>query len=267
MGKVTIHDSTFTPFSYSASLREDNIGVKPKYIEWTSEPGHGIDVYTDGHIKEVDTSPAIAWLIEPRGLHPENYETAYELRDKFDAILTYDEDLLNATSKAKFYPFGGSSIALEDWGIYPKTKDVCMILSDKQSMPGHKLRHEIAARFGDRIDCYGVGVGKPFSRKFDVLKDYRYCVVVESEQNNFYFTEKLIDCLAVGTTPIYWGCPSIYTYYDIWMHCQFKSIDRLNRLLEIIAPFPLYYTVHNMEAAHKYRVCEDTPQFLRVIYP
>lgn len=261
MGKVTIHDSTFTPFSYSASLREDNANVKPKYIEWTSEPGHGIDVYTDGHIKNVGTSPAIAWLIEPRGLHPENYETAYELRDKFDAVLTYDESLLNATSKAKFYPFGGSSISFENWGTYPKTKDICMILSDKKSMPGHKLRHEISERFGDRIDCYGSGVGKSFSRKFDVLKDYRYCIVVESELRGFYFSEKLIDCLSVGTVPIYWGGAR----NGGWVY-QFNSIDELEIFPKDIDRMPLWKLVDNMEIAHKYRICEDTPQFLRVIY-
>jgi hypothetical protein len=41
-----------------------------------------------------------------------------------------------------------------------------------------------------------------------------YSVVVESSNEQNYFTEKLIDCLITKTIPIYWGCPNISDFFD-----------------------------------------------------
>lgn len=262
--KICIHDSGFTAFAHSASLREDNTAVRPTAIEWTTDDVPGPDVYTDGDIKRVRTRPAIAWLLEPPHLRPENYWDAYGMRDEFAAILTYDRELIERTDKARFCPFGGSSIALDDWQLYPKSKLVCMILSDKQTTEGHKLRHSIAARYGHIIDCYGSGVGKWVDHKVDVLKDYKYAVVVESGRRDWYFTEKLIDAFAAGCIPIYWGCPEIYKFFAVGEMGLFSTISELGGILQGLGdnPKPPY---RNHETAKTYRICEDRPEFLDVV--
>lgn len=262
--KVTIHDSGFTAFARSASLREDNAAVRPTHIKWTTADVPGPDVYTGGDIKHVGTQPAIAWLLEPPHLRPENYWDAYGMRDEFAAILTYDRELIERTDRARFYPFGGSSIAFDDWRMYPKSKDVCMILSGKQTTEGHRLRHRIAGRYGHIIDCYGAGVGRPFERKLDVLRDYKYAVVVESGRSDWYFTEKLIDAFAAGCVPIYWGCPDITYFFDIQGMRLFSTIGELGGIFRGLGdnPKPPY---RNHEIAKGYRICEDRPEFLYVV--
>ena len=92
-----------------------------------------------------------------------NYWCAYTYESWFKAILTYDSALLKQLpDKARLAPFGGSWISFDKWGMYEKTKDFCMILSDKTTTEGHRLRHEIAKEFGDKIDLYGAGVGQQF---------------------------------------------------------------------------------------------------------
>ncbi len=259
--KIRIFDNSFMSWGKSASLLQDNRSVYPTHFEWTdndSEAVPGINVYTDGNIRGVDRPNAIAWLLEPPHLRPENYVDVVELADKFDLVLTYDKSLLETLPNAKFYPVGGSSVAFHKWRIYPKTKDVCMILSDKQETDGHKLRHEIAARFGDRIDLYGPGVGKPFCNKFETLKDYRFAVVVENSMSSWYFSEKIIDCFSVGTIPIYWGCPEIWKYFDVHAFGTFSTLSDLWGHLELGTRLTSRtMEAGNLKLAENYRICED----------
>jgi len=125
MDKIRIFDSAFTPFAKSASLSQENCQI-PTHFEWATEDSPdcipGLNIYTDGHIKNVDRDGAIAWLLEPRHLRPENYEAAEELQDKFDLIVTYDKQLIDKVAHVVFCPFGGATIAFKKWGLYQKTK-------------------------------------------------------------------------------------------------------------------------------------------------
>jgi hypothetical protein len=43
--------------------------------------------------------------------------------------------------------------------------------------------------------------------KAAALRDYMFSIVIENAQVGRYFTEKLIDAIALGTVPVYWGGP------------------------------------------------------------
>lgn len=270
--KVRIYDNGFTPYVKSASLREENKDVSPTYFEWDKHCGNMDDgiFITDGQLRTQNGygKGVIAWLIEPRELRPENYNAAAIKHDLYKNVLTYDKKLLYECPNALFYPLGGSSIAFDKWKIYPKTKDICMILSDKKTTEGHKLRHKIAEELGDRIDLYGAGVGKPFDSKFEILKDYRYCIVVESCDIDYYWTEKLIDCLSVGTIPIYNGTPVTFNnLFDRNGFCAFYEIKELTRIIDSLEDSKKRNHIlfescevareYNLKEAKNYRVCED----------
>jgi len=264
--KVKIIGGSFLGHSKSMSLREDNANVSPTYFEWTDD--YNADVpsvfYAGGSIRDSNLNQKhknVAILIEPPSLHPENYEYVKEHHDKFHAVLTYSMDLLNAIPNGRFYPLGGSSIAFDDWGLYPKTKDVCMIVSEKDTMPGHKLRHDIVKEFEGKIDFYGAGVGKPFERKFDVLKDYKWCIVVESEATNNYFSEKFIDAMSVGCIPIY----HVDSHFHFSFNFDFIHFFGLASLRGFKEKIMSYYAQsiddtnvdENIEMAKNYAIAED----------
>ena len=81
------------------------------------------------------------------------------------------------------------------------------------------------------IDLFGRGTSNPLDYKEDSLIDYRFSIVIENSNTENYFTEKLIDCLAVGTIPIYWGCPNIKKFFNENGIVSFNNLDELENLL------------------------------------
>lgn len=238
MKKIRIVDACFP--QTNSSIAGDNSERHPSNFEWCrTDPCESLNTfYTNFTLREAlkDNRPSrIAWLLEPPAMWQWPYDLVASNRRQFKAILTYDRSLLSfKDNRFKFCPHGGSWIDWGLWNIYPKTKDVCMIVSSKSTTVGQNLRHEIHDEMGNVIDFYGSGVDKPFNRVFEVLKDYRYCVVVESMATDYYFTEKLIDPISVGTIPIYWGCPSIDVFFDRAGIIQFKDLDQLWKILEVV---------------------------------
>lgn len=252
----------------SITLRGDNIDVEPTYFTWSRDIGDfGTVFYMDcppdrvyADMEDIPPQKKVAILVEPRGLRPETYQYVEENYLLFDHVLTYDRKLLNAIPNSLFYPLGGSSIALEDWGVYKKTRKICMIVSEKKQTQGHQMRHQIVEMFDGEIDFYGAGVGKPFERKFDILKDYRYCVVVESDLSPDYFSEKLIDAVSVGCIPLHYCDRGNYCNVFFMKH-HFTDIEGLGDLLIMIRNNMLYWDEqqlhYNLDAAKKFRIVED----------
>ena len=46
------------------------------------------------------------------------------------------------------------------------------------------------------------------------LNDYMFSIVVENDIYDTYFTEKITDCFATGTVPLYYGPKSISDYFN-----------------------------------------------------
>lgn len=99
----------------------------------------------------------------------------------------------------------------------PKTRSVCVVSSDKAFTEGHRerLRFVDALRegLGGAIDVWGRGI-RDFERKWDLLADYRYAVVLENFAGPDFLTEKLADALFAFCVPLYHGCTNLGRYFD-----------------------------------------------------
>jgi hypothetical protein len=256
--KVHLIDGSFFPRERSATLAGDNSGLGPAHFEWTAEPTGGVTFYTDVCLEQAVDAPGrkVAWLLEPPW-KPNAYETAWKLREHFDYILTYHH-IGWGGHKQLFYPLGGSWI--RDWGVHPKSKLVSIIASEKNEAQGHKLRHGTIARYGLRLDVMGRGY-RPIEGKAKGLRDYCYSVVIESWRGDWYFSEKLIDCLSQGTIPIYWGCPNIGRFFNTDGILRFYDLDRLGNILASISKADyvgrLDAVRDNLKRARQYRCAED----------
>lgn len=203
----------------------------------------GVTLFTDEWINnpvvdEVRSKYKIGWLHEPYCLHVQTYEKALENRRKFDFILTYHPPFLDEYSdRFRFAPYAGTWIDQLDWGIKPKTKLCSMLIGSKMSTDGHCIRHDIADMIQEQdypVDFYGVrGTPVNYSQetKLQVLEDYCFSIVTETCREDNLFTEWLLDCFAVGTVPIYWGCPNVYQFFDVRGILQFDTLDRLQKIL------------------------------------
>jgi hypothetical protein len=93
------------------------------------------------------------------------------------------------------------------------------------------------------------------------LKDYRFSIVIENCQKDYYFSEKLIDCFMTGTIPIYWGCQSIDKFFDVEGMLIFNNLDELEIILSSLNN-ELYMSrldsiKNNFFEAKKYLIADD----------
>lgn len=253
--KVTISDNLFVHNKKSAFADGDNLGIGPSHFEWELGGTESARFVTDSMIKYAAGPGQIAWLLEPFSIHPENYFAA--LDKKFDAVLTHNRYFCENFGWL-WYPHGGCHISSAHRGIRPKSKKISILLSNKNTLRGHKLRHEIVDHYGAKFDgIFGLdGHVSPL----DAYGPYRYSVVVENERADGYFTERLIDCMTVGTIPVYWGWRGVTELFYP------EGIIQFNRCMDLESVFALgesayktkeWAVMENCYLAAKYVVCED----------
>jgi hypothetical protein len=253
----------------SASLWGDNFGESSDNVTWIAGGKPNLNCwFSDAAINSIKGFRSkklnIAWLCEPPGYREVNYTTIQELYPEFDWILTFDKRLLDKGGKYLYYPMGGSMIRREQWGIPLKSKKISMIVSGKKDASGHKYRHELveSIKAADLdIDILGSGYGE-YIRKIDGVYSYAYTVVVEVENLNYFFGEKLIDAFSVGTIPIYWGCPSIGDIFNADGILKFETPDDLVDIVKQICSSENYMSrlpaiEENLERCKAYRTAED----------
>ena len=218
-------------------------------------------IYTDAHTK-VNSKWKLGWIMESREINPIPYNTFDVYKDNYDFIFTHDPLLLSKyPDKTKPYIIGGCWIKDHNYGIHNKTKDLSMIFSEKQQAEGHRLRHIVANEIRDRADLFGKGINNPVDTKEETLLDYRYSIIIENTKQDNYITEKLIDCLIVGTIPIYWGCPNVSDYFNMEGIPTFNTLDELKNILpkltEEFYNSKIEVVKENLELAKKFCITED----------
>jgi len=123
-----------------------------------------------------------------------------------------------------------------------KDKLISFIYSNKTHLPGHQLRHEIAARFAGKIDTFGSGTGRFLKRKIESLEFYNYQIVIENGKYPDYVSEKFFDCIKTKTVPIYYGGDQGLEKMGFnnrgWI--SFNTIDELEQIINTKANAAYY---------------------------
>ena len=200
----------------------------------TTQP---LTVFTDENIEEAvaHASPRkVAWLFESPEVTRKSYRSVHRNPDQFDRILTFSQPLLETLPNARFTPIGGSWLHAHDWKIHEKTRNISIIASKKRSLSGQKLRHTVIEDHRNSIDFIAGHGYQPIDLKIEALKDFRYSLCIENCRQNFYFSEKLIDCFLSGTVPIYWGCPAIGLFFNLDGMVTFENHRQLKATLPML---------------------------------
>ena len=165
-------------------------------------------------------------LRESESIVPEDYSMLLKdpsLASEFYRIFTHNEEILEKFPNASFVPAYGVWYGTKRYGgvmdpgnCEKKTREISVISSDKQISEYHKIRYAIARKYMNdpRVDGFGKACGNYIEKKADALTDYRYSIVVENGSSSFYFTEKILDCFASMTVPIYLGAPKIGDHFN-----------------------------------------------------
>ena len=107
--------------------------------------------------------------------------------------------------------------------IFHKKKLMSIVLSDKQSAPGHKYRHQLVKAIQQLqlpVDIYGRGSymyqGNNVKGEFhgeEPYNDYLFTICIENFQSECYFSEKIIDPSIRQCMPLYLGAKNINQYF------------------------------------------------------
>lgn len=196
------------------------MGIPPTNFNWVFDKpcSSNIEIYLDYNILGGIHSKCpnkFLWLCESRGITPNQLEfvkTNYnELKKIYKKIFTHVTDVVSLDDCFEYCPPAANMTWIKNRGIHKKTKLVSMISSGKNFCKGHDFRNKMMDNFKQSnypIDYYG-RLFNPFKVKEDVLNDYYFSITIENEKYSNYYTEKLMDCFATGTVPIYHGTPDL----------------------------------------------------------
>jgi len=222
----------------------------PETFSWTKEERE-IKVYIDnGIVRGANgntNNKKFAWFCESRIVRYSVYEdiknNLTKYKESYHKIFTCDEELLSLDSDLFVFAFSGSNLPwtpLDEYSLNNKTKLASLLASPNTSTEGHKNRIRMAEKFKDSVDLYGgifgskkIGVndGEHYhhKKKTEALKDYMFSITIENCKYNTYFTEKVTDCFANGTIPIYYGTEKISDYFNndgiIFLNDNFNLSD------------------------------------------
>lgn len=247
-------------------------GVRSAYVAWDRDRplDHDVVFFTDDEAlrnSETDVGARIkvAWLIESQGIKPYLYRDL-EALSKFDVVLTHSSQVLAALDNAFFVPGGGVWVGGTHAGgeaaIHQKTELCSMISSYKVSAPLHRRRLGYALLlkflFSGRVKVF---LGSRTVASVPATGPFAFNVCVENFIDDLYFTERLLNCFATGTIPLYLGSRSLPPCFEEKGVLRFDNAKQLVDLLKS-ATLDRYadmmpFVEHNFRAVNDFRSLED----------
>lgn len=108
-----------------------------------------------------------------------------------------------------------------------KENNIVWITSNQRGSKGHKKRMTFLDHIKDIpfVHLYGRGI-KPVEDKWDVLSKSKYAIAYENFQNDYYWTEKIVDCFLSYTMPLYFGCNKIDNFFPKNSFIQIDPNDK-----------------------------------------
>jgi hypothetical protein len=217
-------------------------GYEPLYMKWVKGNHTApISIHVDHSIMLIpnETTKNYGSLSESKDVHGSLYlwctENIKFLEKNYIKVFTHDVSLLPLSKVFVLQVSGKSFIAESDGKIYPKSKLVSMIASNKKMCPAHLYRQEIIRKFSHQCDHFGRGF-REITNKIDGLKDYCFSITMENGTYPNMVSEKITDCFMTGTIPIFYGIDNIGEFFNtdgiITLDDNFKIEDLSFELYE-----------------------------------
>ena len=257
------------------NIRDKNFGGEPsschqgvnKYVKWNfgNKPVSDTCFITDMCLDDVHKASGVkrkvAWLLEPRAIHPHIYQWIEQNNKLYDFVLTFDEYFLSKGQNYLYYPHGRCWI-----NHYKETKKenkISTIASGKNTTEGHQLRHKIISKYRDDISVYGHGYN-PVEFKEESLLKYMYSITIENCRQPGYWTEKIVDCFASKSIPLFWGDDAVNDYFDKEGIIYFENEEELGNIIKDLKENgkEIYNSKkeaieYNFKKVEEYRIPED----------
>lgn len=233
----------------------------PSFFKWDKGNVRDISFFIDRAIMknlETKSEHKFGWIVESRVIIPDvindikkNY---IEISNSYDYIFTHYKEIYQLADNFIYFPPHGYWI--EKPLIYPKNKTVSLVSSNKRMGPGHDFRLKWVAKLKNKVDIFGRGI-KTINKKEEALCDYMFSVVIENDQYETYWTEKILDCFVTGAIPIYHGAPDIFDFFNKDGIIILKEDFDPSTLTKELYDSKRNAMLDNFNRALKYNIIED----------
>ena len=257
-------------FSHSKGAVSHNT---PRDWRWVREGPLGSLPVFYSHEKMFEVSLSVpkprrfGLLIESPAIAPRLYNDVHSVFDDFALVFTSNSQLLSNYENARFIPSGGVWLpekrADSNLSEADKVRMVSMISSNKLHCPEHIRRYAIALglergvrevdvfrqgfRFSRRtrrqapILFTSSGLTRELSKKAvepsEYLSQYRYSIILENFLDDTFLTEKILNCFASQTIPIYRGASNVGEWFDYRGVIAWRTWRDLMEILEeVVSP-------------------------------
>lgn len=169
------------------------------------------------------------------------YKHLDQLKSRFHTIFTHQQHLIDQGAPFEPLMFGtnwlGVRTAEQTQQILSedplKRQNISFMGSIQHAAVGaYSFRREVAefALAQANVECFGKGI-REVSGKKAAIGPFRFSIAMENAASDFYFSEKLVDCLLLKTVPIYFGCPRIGQLFDTRGFLSFTTMEELRTCL------------------------------------
>ncbi len=251
---------------YDCSSARNN----PKLLQWLSrdtQDPHEHTIYVDNYIKDWGfndpSREKMGWLLESPQMNEGTIKYLLDnlemVKEHYKLIFTCMDSLVDLGA---LFVYTISNAVPWIWPdnrkIHEKSKLVSMIASNKGWLRGHQNRLNWVEKLKDKVDLFGSGRPNQLKDKEDGLVDYMFSVAIENDNSDTYFTEKLTDCFAVGTVPVYWGSRKVVEkYFDARGVIFLEDDPELQSLSKEKYESMMPYIEKNYELALQLPIAED----------
>lgn len=254
-----------SPFSHDVTSCHN---IPPSKFKWVydKKSKNDIEVYLDYNITGGITSSCknkFLWICESKGIIQPQIEFVKLNKDKlqeiYKKIFVHDYELLNLGPSFCYCPPAANSTWIKNKAIHKKSKLISMVSSGKSMCEGHVFRNNKVKEFKEKynyIDFYGRSFN-PFKIKEDVLNDYYFSITIENEKYSNYYTEKLMDCFATGTIPVYHGTPELKKMFNQEGVIILDDLTDINMLTVDLYYSKLEEIQDNYERCLKHQTSDD----------
>jgi hypothetical protein len=203
-----------------------------KYVEWVKDGSASISIHIDdGLFRNINkTKENYGWLAESSAIIPQHINLVLNniniFKENYKYIFTHDKRIIQKDPTFFKFVLPNALPYIRNKKLYNKTKTISFIGSKKTLCSGHSFRQQMINKFDKIVDHYGRGFGDKElpssyiennmkeSGKLIGLKDYMFSIAMENDNYDDIFCEKVTDCFATGTIPIFWGTKNIGNYFD-----------------------------------------------------
>lgn len=197
--------------------------------------GKSVSISIDNLDYDPQADVKILFLAEPYSILPTVTEGALRGASHFDKIYTFTQKIIDTHPQAELFEWGSSWLNFSDL-IIDKGNNVTFVTSNKNQTVGHNMRLDIFEML-KKVDVsnglqYYAHMSPPFhQRRNDFFENAKFHITVENSRQQNYFTEKVIDCFASKTVPIYYGCPNLSDWFNMDGVIVFHDMEELELIL------------------------------------